>query len=74
MVDALAGFEDTMMRSSAVTSAKLETLRKAQERTDQKLSETDDRLKAFVDEVECTIGSGCKHRIKHSPKKSTKRH
>jgi hypothetical protein len=52
MSDALAGIEDTMMRVSALTSAKLDALRKSQLRTDRKLAETDDRLKAFVDVVE----------------------
>ena len=55
MSDALDGIEETMMRLSAVSSAKLEALRKSQLRTDRKLAETEDRLKAFVDVLEGSI-------------------
>jgi len=44
--------EEIIARSSKVTSIKLEALRESQLRTDQKLAETDDRLKALVNRVD----------------------
>ncbi len=51
----LARIEETMMRLSKGTSAKLKALMDSQLDTDKKLAETDERLKAVVNLVERLI-------------------
>lgn len=68
MSEAAAGIEDIMMRLSEVTTTKLKALRESQLRTDQKLAETDDRLKALSD----MLGQSVSKAGKFSSKKSVK--